>query len=341
MKRTQVLLSPFHILEEIMKIYYTLSGFSPKYGFTNGENVLEVNWNQIFHAAVTVGRKCWDDVLFHNYYSVQEIYFRLHMISAFLSNNDEQIQISSAFQTLDPSEKVGINYFFGCVFTNLFAKNLFDSPWIMHLDVYKHNLYNSGGLNVTTYNNGRSRPDFVGVTSSNEYNVFESKGRVQFSNPVLDKAYNQAKLVKEVNGKKPNLKLGCLTYHENQYFRMAIKDPEDSDINASYLKVNLEDFFFDYYASVFNLISEIGYKEVKINDVSFYVSDVGCGKFKVGIVKYIFEHLKNYRRELHKYIDSIDIIKIFYTKVNNYDYEDMFIGNDGILVKVSKDKLIS
>lgn len=262
-----------------MEIQYELSCFQATSGFTNGTGVIKVKWAELNHAAITVGRKNWDDVYFHQYHSEQETGFRHHMINAFLKCDCNQLMVSEAYRTLDPSEKGAINYFVGSILTKVFAERLFKTHWLMHLDVYKKSLYRSGGLNIATVGDSNSRPDFIGIDNLGNYNVFESKGRVNFTNKVLNEAHDQSKKLKTINGSSPKLKVGCVSYHNERDLRMKIKDPEDYDENALHLKFQKGDFYYDYYASPFNYIFQNGHVLTKENGISFYSTTDKCKRF--------------------------------------------------------------
>ncbi len=91
------------------------------------------------------------------------MYFRYFMMRTFIKNHNEKIYISEAYKTLDPSEKGAINYFIGCTFTKIIAEKLFETSWLMHLDVYQRKLYGNEDLRVAYYGTDNSRPDFIGV----------------------------------------------------------------------------------------------------------------------------------------------------------------------------------
>jgi hypothetical protein len=208
----------------------------------------------------------------------------------------------------------------------------------MHLDVYKKNFYSNNKLVTTTTAKGNSRPDFVGKNQSNQYNVFESKGRVNFSNRVLNDAYNQAKKIKTVNGNNPHLKLGCLTFHGEKSLKVKIKDPVDSDVNALDINFDEEDFYSDYYSSIYNFIKNKDYKITEIINIQFYITKDTCFPLNIGLERNLFELLREkevQKQSNYKLFDNYifrmskhhEEIKMF-----NHKSQDSFIGKDGVLV---------
>lgn len=107
-----------------MEFQYEMSEFPETSIFGDVTGTINLNWGELFHGAITVGRKSWEDVYYHPFYSEQEVYFRYFMMRTFIKNHNGKIYISEAYKTLDPSEKGAINYFIGCTFTKIIAEKL-------------------------------------------------------------------------------------------------------------------------------------------------------------------------------------------------------------------------
>lgn len=325
----------------MIKFRYSLYDFDSSTGFSDGNYEIHITLPEIIHAALTIGRKSWDDVFYHKFQSVQELLFRFYMVEAFTQNIGEEIGISEAYNTLDPSEKGAINYFNGGVFTNLIAKRIFDTHWLQHLDVYKRNLYNSKKMKITKSADKRSRPDFIGRNIFNQYNVFESKARVSYTNKVLNKAYQQAKNIKTINDQPPRLKLGCVLSHNNSTFKMRVKDPIKSNYNAYHLKLNEIEFFKNYYAFIFNFIEQNSSHVVLINNIKFIMTKMDCHNFSIGLQKDLFNALKSdignkllgemYNGVINssKYKDNVE-----QKSLKHKQKDQFYIGRDGVIVKV-------
>lgn len=326
--------------DDRVEFQYEMSEFPETSIFGDVTGTINLNWGELFHGAITVGRKSWEDVYYHPFYSEQEVYFRYFMMRTFIKNHNEKIYISEAYKTLDPSEKGAINYFIGCTFTKIIAEKLFETSWLMHLDVYQRRLYGNEDLRVAYYGNDNSRPDFIGVNYSKNFNVFESKGRVKFYSTVLDKAKAQCNNVKTINGKCPEWKIACLTFHNEENFKMIVKDPQKYGKNAIDLKIDLDDFFLDYYALIFNFIHRSKYNLIKIKNLDFYLTNDKCENFSIGMEKGLFDLIKEtrYNREtfLKRFKGIFPSFKTLKFQAQNFNKnsKNIYIGGDGIFVKV-------
>ena len=97
------------------KLTYIPSKFKNYMGpnFTSPKD-LTFSWAELCHAAITVGRKNWRDVIKHGTYSVLEILWRIAMVRANLvENSDGRLRKSTSYISLDPSEKGAVSFFFG------------------------------------------------------------------------------------------------------------------------------------------------------------------------------------------------------------------------------------
>ena len=106
-------------------------------------NDLEVTWNDILWAAVTVGRPNRHYVFRHGDASMYEAIFRWSLVRMALEQSGPggyRLRRTPAAQTLDPTEKGAVNYFLGMTFCKLFAAKLLNTPWLLHLDVFRPQL---------------------------------------------------------------------------------------------------------------------------------------------------------------------------------------------------------
>ena len=152
----------------------------------NGRGMLPVTWDDILGAAITVGRPNRYIVFRHGDASVYEAFFRWSIIRMTLEQppTSSRLRRTAAARTLDPSEKAAVSYFLGMTFCKLFATNLLNTPWLLHLDVFRPQL--------DPILSGRSRPDLVGQEhGTNRWHAFESKGR---SNLIDANVKNRAKI---------------------------------------------------------------------------------------------------------------------------------------------------
>jgi hypothetical protein len=77
-----------------------------------------------------------------------------------------RLRRTSTVKTLDPTEKGAVSYFIGMTFCKVFATRLLNTPWLLHLDVFRPQLNP-----VLT---ARSRPDLVGLEQGKtKWHAFE------------------------------------------------------------------------------------------------------------------------------------------------------------------------
>lgn len=307
-----------------MRISYELIEFpSP---FTNGNHQLDFTWLEVIHAAITLGRRNWNDVISHPNHSIFEMVYRMSMAEAFLEA--DPLRISPAYLTLDPTEKGTVNYFVAGIITLIFARKLFDTPYLMHLDVYERNLYHSLSLNITYRAN--ERPDFVGINNKNNYVIFESKGRVKYSRGVLDKAYKQTESIGTVNGKLPVWRIGCVAYHENDTYKVKLIDPKEHDKKVYNVKFEIEKYYLNYYSVIFHLLNENKNHFIEKGGFEFIVSKNIYSKYVIGLEKGLYfemrDHIENYVPTSFK-----KLINRFRNKVQ--ENKTFYIGSDGIYIE--------
>jgi hypothetical protein len=235
-----------------LKIDFESEGFPAGGPVTNGHRVLDTTWDELLWAAVTVGRPNRHYVFRHGDASVYEAIFRWSLIRMALEQRGQTahwLRRTAAAKTLDPSEKGAVGYFLGMTLCKLFSARLLDAPWLMHLDVFRPQ------LNAVLM--GRSRPDLVGRTGSNDWVVLESKGRVSAPNmDVKNKAKIQAQRVISINGKPPSFCIGGIAYFRNDVLQFFWRDPAADPYkpkNPFDIKLENEHWRF-YYLPLFDLV---------------------------------------------------------------------------------------
>src|SRR5262245_4589045 len=143
-----------------LRILYQSESF-PSGSVANGFNDLSVSWDDILWAAVTVGRPYTYYVFGNNEAKTHEARFRLSLTRMALEQSGPaayRLRSTEVAKKLDPTEKGAVSYFVGMTFCKLFADKLLDTPFVLHLDVFRSQ------LNPVLI--GRSRPDLVGEEQS-------------------------------------------------------------------------------------------------------------------------------------------------------------------------------
>ena len=151
-----------------LRIDYQSQSFPPRYGL--GSSTLKTSWDDLLWAAITIGRPSTYHVFRRGPTSFHEAIFRLSLIRMAVEQTRKyRLRRTKAFAALDPTVKGMVSYFIGMALCKLFASSLIETPWLLHLDVFRSQLK----LN----NLGRSRPDLIGQDSAGTWHAFESKGR--------------------------------------------------------------------------------------------------------------------------------------------------------------------
>lgn len=205
----------------MLRIPYDTDAFPPG-TVASGHADLSVTWDDVLWAAVTVGRPNRHYVFRHGAASMYEALFRWSLVRMALEQSGprgSRLRRTTAAKTLDPTEKGAVNYFLGMTFCKLFAAKRLNTPWLLHLDVFRPR------LNAVL--TGRSRPDLVGkVQGVGQWHAFECKGRVSPPDATAkSKAKAQAQRLVSVNGTPCTLHVGALTYFRGDSLHFYWRDP--------------------------------------------------------------------------------------------------------------------
>lgn len=225
----------------------------PEGTVANGKQNIITSWDEILWAAVTVGRPNRNFVFRHGDASRYEALFRWSLIRMAIEQSGPaavRLRRTTAAKTLDPTEKGAVSYFLGMTFCKLLAARLLNTPWVLHLDVFRPVLNP-----VLT---GRSRPDLVGLESGgNRWHSFESKGRISSPDSVSKgKAKEQAQRLISVNGTACSLHIGAVTYFQNDVLQFYWRDPNPDAKSEIQFDLGDNPWLF-YYSAIAELISEL------------------------------------------------------------------------------------
>lgn len=192
----------------------------------DGEVELNVSWDEILWAALTIGRPSVHHVMRHGAASLYEAIFRISLVRMALEQHSpasSRIRRSETFKSLDPTEKGAVSYFLGMVFCKVFSSRLLQTPWLLHLDVFRDR-YSASSF-------GRSRPDLFGQQSrTGHWHAFETKGRA--SKPSASdraRAKMQASRLLSVGGSACVLHVGTFTFFVNDVLRFHWIDPPSEE----------------------------------------------------------------------------------------------------------------
>lgn len=233
----------------VLAIPYESDGF-PAGSLAPSAPNLPVTWDDVLGAAVTVGRPNRQYVFQHGQASMYEALFRWSLVRMALEQSGpwgRRLQRTSAAKTLDPTEKGAVNYFLGMTFCKLFAEKLLNTPWLLHLDVFRPT------LNAVLTR--RSRPDLVGQEFGfGQWHAFECKGRISPpGEAVKKKAKAQAQRLVSINGTPCTLHVGAVTYLKGESLRFYWRDPPPEDEGGLNLQVT-DDAWGYYYRPIVELV---------------------------------------------------------------------------------------
>ena len=215
-------------------------------GTVASRGVLEADWGDLIWAALTVGRPNTAYVLAHGEASLYEALFRLSLVRMAVEQRPPRASLyrTSAFRSLDPTEKGAVSYFLGMAVCKLFADRLLGTTWLLHLDVFKDQL-------DPKVVGGRSRPDLVGQNHFGEWHAFECKGRSSVPNAdERRKAKAQAQRLTRVDSTDCALHVGAISYFRQDKLEFHWRDPEPKDTEelGSLSVEPTEDAWRHYYA---------------------------------------------------------------------------------------------
>ena len=336
-------------------VNYRAHAFNNRLG-VNATQQINVSWPQIVHAAITVGRRGWSDVLKNGRHSLFEMYYRASMVYANLQTScSDRIIKTGAYKGLDPSEKSAISYFLGLTFTKLIAGRIFGIHWLMHLDVYSHL------LQVLI---GGGRPDLVGQDRSGRWCVFEAKGRSNgMDRKVIAKAKAQTQGLRTICSRTPVLRVASITYFSGQSLRLHLEDPDEIDKDAVDLDIPEDQFQQDYYRPFMALIDEqrgagrgatIDQRMITVEVASIerriHVVDLEDSDLEIGLEEQVHETLRSQdiRSRIIRIMPSTpEPLKRLDTVASQWrntlpdepmakGEDDSFLGPDGIFVRLRR-----
>lgn len=268
----------------MLEIPYESDAFPPG-TVANGTADLPVTWDDILWAAVTVGRPNRQYVFHHSTASMYEAVFRWSLTRMALEQSGpraSRLRRTMAARTLDPSEKGAVNYFLGMTFCKLFAAKLLDTPWLLHLDVFRPQLNP-----VLT---GRSRPDLVGREHhSVRWHAFECKGRISPPDgPAKNKAKVQAQRLVSVLGTQCTLHVGAVTYLRGETLHFYWRDPPPENGNGIDVPLKSDAWMY-YYRPVLEVVRSAA-PDTVLRDERTLIAVEGAD-VSVGIHPMVAEHL--------------------------------------------------
>lgn len=230
------------------QIAYTAHQFGRHWGaLLSGKHSLTTSWEDLVWSAITVGKLGMAHLFAHGLHSIADIIARTHLVYANLRQNHLRYEKSSLYDAADPTEKGATSYFFGMMASKLFAARLLKVPWLFHLSSFQA----QGGV-ITLL--GKSCPDLLGLCPNGDWVVVEAKGRTNAFNPqALNKAKQQTRSLRKVNGAFPTLRVATQAYFAAG-LEVVLEDPEKHDEDASDVGID-EELAMRLYYLLFNSLT--------------------------------------------------------------------------------------
>tara|TARA_R100000656_G_scaffold110474_1_gene82452 strand:- start:644 stop:1612 length:969 start_codon:yes stop_codon:yes gene_type:complete len=234
----------------MLRIPYTASKFGRHWGQRlKGDHQLNLTWNELVWAAMTMGKPGVAFLLAHGWHSISDLVVRSHTVYANLCENGQFIEKSTLYAGLDPTEKSGVSYFMGMLAAKVMGHRLLNVPWFFHLS-----MLNSLGGTVSL--KGKSEPDLIGLRNNKEWVIAEAKGRTwAHSKSAMEAAKKQTRQIRKINGQYPSLRVAVQASFSPS-LRWAIEDPEEFDDNARDLQFDIEDLLAKYYSASLSAIEK-------------------------------------------------------------------------------------
>jgi hypothetical protein len=333
------------------RIPYAPEAFPPQAGplFSKGRTE-DFSWAELVHAAITVGRRNWSDVLQHGSYSVLEILWRIAMLRANLRGAPgprRRLIASSAYRGLDQSEKGAVSFFIGLCMAKAFATRLLNVPWLLHLSTYRAFL---NPLFVTT-----DRPDFVGFDGTGRTVVIEAKGRTgNAPNDLMAKAKQQTQAISTISGVAPTMRIAMASCFSTEGLRVRMADPTEPRPDAVEIAEPLSELARAYYRPLIDVARTLTPAEVARPqpnvvlpgmDVTFELSDEIVDWYVTGDVTWtaIMERRVAESLTLRRFEEAVRVKEVtpeatkrgtFPKRISDDRRGDVYTGPDGVTVRL-------
>lgn len=180
-----------------------------------------------------------------------EIRYKVYLMRAALEvDKDGYIIVSDNIKYLDSSEKNFIAYYIGMFMTKLVSREIFGFDCLVHLGI------------VNTYKKvirGSKEPDLVGLKKhSDEYFLFEAKGRKVVKSQMVNDAKAQLKSVKYISGSKIITGVVCVAHPIKEGSRVVCSMYDPVPEGEEEIDVSKWEMLYLYYLPAYELVKEKG-----------------------------------------------------------------------------------
>lgn len=219
--------------------------FFPAASSFPGQSPLNIGWQELVLAVVTVGR--WPPHVFqHGHYSLAEVLHRAHCLLAYYETVGTRLRCTPAAMALDPSERGIAGYYLGMSLAKVVAARHLGTPYLMHVSRY--------GVPWAVQYVGPRRPDLFGP-APNGWLVAEAKGRQRIRTKLIEDMVEQKSSVATINGVAPGYRIGVATRTRRGDHELLIVDP-DANERGDHLVIDRDDWIAAYYRPVRRLVED-------------------------------------------------------------------------------------
>lgn len=231
--------------------------FPPKleqlFFFRNGAELTEISFSPVdfFYDIMTCGiPEFWMNGNCHKK-RLDEIRYKVYLMRVALDvDGDGYITVSDNLKYLDSSERNFIAYYIGMFMTKLVSRVIFDYDYLVHLGI------------VSTYKEiirGSKEPDLVGFKrDSDEYILFEAKGRKAVKSRMVNDAKSQIQSVKFISGSRPVTGVVCVAHPIKEHSRVTCSMYDPMPDGDGSIHVSKCEMVYLYYLPIYELVKEKG-----------------------------------------------------------------------------------
>ena len=281
--------------------------------------------------------------------SKKEVVFNKALIGMSLDMSGGTMRMSDEYKSSESSIKGAISFFLGMTFTRIVARKKYNIRHLMHLRDPRLKVESTSGLH----------PDYFGITKSNAPMLFEAKGITSryLADDSIDHAKDQLGAVKKVtwNGhefdKKDIKRHAIVLSFSGVDAQLADVDPNPGKFSETDLAINSDIAILLYYADLYEMILN-GKEYIEKYGEASNEKEYHCIKLEglaIGIVDSVWKELKKKDSYVKKIAKGEDLpkdknnpIEGAYTIIDKLldkipaekDEENVFAGDDGILVKI-------
>jgi hypothetical protein len=221
----------------------------PKGSPLNGLLALDVRWDDLLWATITVG-KAQPDLMRFGRYSFAEILHRVASLHAYYDiDRSNRLTLSPALKYLDSTEKGVVSFYTGMAMAKLYADKVLGIPWMMHISRYEADWAVRYGANT-------NRPDLFGCNDLGEWAVCEAKGRSRVTNQLVTKMQQQKSAVASIQRVAPTYRYGSATRFEGGRLALRVVDPPQLR-RAQDVPIDAAAWLLDYYRPIVDLLDQI------------------------------------------------------------------------------------